>query len=190
MKMTRIGKRFTAVALGAVIVLSVLGCTCFAEAATVEEEKKTADGMEAAFQMALADAGLEERQVTDIEIDLERTIRSERYEIEFETRETRYEYIISEQGEILRKRATDYAEAFLALRKEVDNTGCIGVASALEIALADAGVEESSVQDLKVDLDPGLITLRYAVEFEKAGMEYEYQIDAQTGEIMRTILDD
>ncbi len=63
--------------------------------------KKTM-GKDAALQAALTDAGLTTAQVADIDIELERNLRSAWYEIDFECGRTEYEYKVNAySGEIL-----------------------------------------------------------------------------------------
>ena len=63
-------------------------------------EKKI--GKEAALQAALTDAGLTADQVADIDIELERSLRSAWYEIDFECGRTEYAYKVNAySGEIL-----------------------------------------------------------------------------------------
>ena len=65
-------------------------------------------GKEAALQAALADAGLTRDQVRDVEIDLERGLRSGWYEIDFESGLTEYEYKVDAySGEILSAKTDD-----------------------------------------------------------------------------------
>ena len=55
-----------------------------------------------ALQIALTDAGLTKDQVVDVDIELERNVRSAWYEIDFESGRTEYEYRIDAySGEIL-----------------------------------------------------------------------------------------
>ena len=51
------------------------------------------------------------------------------------------------------------------------------------IALEDAGYTAQEVWDLEVELDRQWSGAYYEVSFEASGKEYEYKIDAQTGEI-------
>lgn len=55
---------------------------------------------------------------------------------------------------------------------------------AKKTAFGDAGVKESEVSALKVELDRDGNTLKYEVDFYHAGTEYEYDIDASTGKII------
>ena len=59
-----------------------------------------------ALQIALTDAGLTKDQVVDVDIELERNVRSAWYEIDFESGRTEYEYRIDAySGEILSGRS-------------------------------------------------------------------------------------
>ena len=62
-------------------------------------------GKDAALQAALEDAGLTAEEVTDVDIELERTVFSAWYEVDFESGRTEYEYRINAgTGEILSAR--------------------------------------------------------------------------------------
>lgn len=56
---------------------------------------------------------------------------------------------------------------------------------ALSIALKDAALSKDQVQDLDVELDRDGGILHYDVDFEKADRDYEYEIHAETGEILK-----
>ncbi|NLC73256.1 MAG: hypothetical protein GX684_05745 [Ruminococcaceae bacterium] len=80
------------------------------------------------------------------------------------------------------------AAAFLAYRHfYLGSTGkYIGAEAAKEIAFKQQGVTEAEVRDLHVDLEKSLIKpTYYEVEFEVGNMEYEYQINAVTGQILK-----
>lgn len=64
------------------------------------------------------------------------------------------------------------------------NSMYIGRDEALRIALNDAGVDASAIRDRDIDFDSGYGSAWYDVDFETAGMEYEYSLDAVTGEIL------
>lgn len=57
---------------------------------------------------------------------------------------------------------------------------------ALAAALADAGLAETEIYDVDVDLDLRRNSSYYEVDFETQSTEYEYDIDAFTGEILRS----
>ena len=74
--------------------------------------------------------------------------------------------------------------------KDVESTGeatasaYIGAEEANRIAFAHAGIEESSVHDLETEIDYEHHSMIYEVEFTSNGKEYEYDIDAMTGNIL------
>lgn len=57
---------------------------------------------------------------------------------------------------------------------------------ARDIALKHAGLTASQVRDLDVELDRDDGVLHYDVDFEASGYDYEYEIDAATGKILRS----
>lgn len=65
-----------------------------------------------------------------------------------------------------------------------NNTKAVGNESAKEIALAHAGFSEADVTMGKVKLDRDDGRSEYEVEFRKDGVKYEYEIDADSGEIV------
>lgn len=54
---------------------------------------------------------------------------------------------------------------------------------AKEIALADAGVAEKDIREFEIELDSDKGVLHYDIEFKYQNYEYDYEIDAQTGDI-------
>lgn len=75
------------------------------------------------------------------------------------------------------------ALAFVLLSMASD--GKIGKQEALAIALSDAGVDVKQLTEKEVDYESELGNKWYEVEFETLnGTEYEYRIDAYSGEIL------
>lgn len=64
------------------------------------------------------------------------------------------------------------------------NNMYIGKDAALQIALNDAGVSAAAVRDRDVEFEHNRGGAWYDVDFETAGMEYSYSLDAATGEIL------
>jgi uncharacterized membrane protein YkoI len=62
----------------------------------------------------------------------------------------------------------------------------IGTAKAKSIALNAAGLTASQVRDFSVELDRENRKMVYEVEFESGRMEYEYEIDAVSGKILKS----
>lgn len=64
------------------------------------------------------------------------------------------------------------------------NTSYIGNKEAFRIALEDAGLTEAQLTDRDVSFEKTKYSAWYDVEFETHSSEYEYAIDAGTGEIL------
>lgn len=60
----------------------------------------------------------------------------------------------------------------------------IGNDAATAAALADAGFAASDVTELQCELDLDDATVHYDVDFKQGGYEYDYDIDATTGQII------
>ena len=58
--------------------------------------------------------------------------------------------------------------------------------AALQTALADAGVNEADTSRIRVTMDRDDGMLVYEVRFDAAEIEYDYEIDAQSGRIIST----
>jgi uncharacterized membrane protein YkoI len=61
----------------------------------------------------------------------------------------------------------------------------IGQEAAITTALAHAGLARAAVHDLKCELDREKGIIIYEVEFESGLYDYEYDIDATTGKILK-----
>ncbi len=55
---------------------------------------------------------------------------------------------------------------------------------AKEAALRHAGLSESQISDVDIDLDRDNGKLIYEVDFNSGNTEYDYDIDAETGEVI------
>lgn len=71
-----------------------------------------------------------------------------------------------------------------------DASAYIGKDKAKAIALEDAGLTEAEVYDLDVDFDYEQGVLVYEVDFELGSVEYDYDIDATSGRILRSHVED
>lgn len=75
-----------------------------------------------------------------------------------------------------------------ASKKAEDNSmnlmAGITAKDAKEAALKHAGLDESQVRDVDVDLDRDNGKLIYEVDFNSGNTEYDYDIDAETGEVI------
>ncbi len=146
--------------------------------------------------IAMTHAGVAEGDYYNYEFgfDIERGIAV--YEVDFKTLENEYEYDINAvTGEIVKDKK-EYnddryeAEAILGKKKtdasaEVSTT-YITPEDAKSIALSDAGVHENNVYDFELDFDTEHGIAVYELDFESMNYEHEYDINAATGEIIKS----
>lgn len=117
--------------------------------------------------------------------------------------------IKSQSGEEFEYKLDAYTGAILESKREVEDGAetpavqpsrpeppaavqDIGYAKAKSIALNHAGVSENEAYDMDIELDDEDGILVYEVEFKSGNMEYDYEINAATGAILKheTELDD
>lgn len=146
-------------------------------------------GEPAAKESALTHAGVAESSTTDVECYLEyEDGKPVCYCVEFKVSKAKYEYEIDlYSGAVL-----NYAvESYDSSSSEKDSaeasasTSYIGESAALAAALKHAGVAETSLTEKHVELDRDGNTMIYQVEFETRGQEYEYEIDAASGTVLK-----
>ena len=66
---------------------------------------------------------------------------------------------------------------------EASQKGYIGKDKATQIAYQDAKVSQPTLKEIELDYEKGVMV--YEIEFIKDGIEYEYDIDAQSGQILK-----
>jgi SagB-type dehydrogenase family enzyme len=64
--------------------------------------------------------------------------------------------------------------------------GYVGRQTAIRAALAHAGLQEREVSRIKCELDRENGVMVYEVEFDCRGFEYDYDIDARTGAVLKS----
>lgn len=135
-------------------------------------------GLEAAKNKALADAGVSAENATFIKAKLDHDDGAPVYELEFITVNAEYEYKIhAATGAVLEKESE-------AIKNADPSKTYIGIEKAKKAAVSHAGLSLSDVRFSKAKLDKDDGMMVYEVEFFANGMEYEYTIDAYTGEIL------
>ena len=145
----------------------------------------TADiGVEKAKEAALSHAGVAESDTVFLIAEADYDDGRKEYEVEFYAGGTEYDYTIdAASGRVLK------FDTELEWYSADDDAGygwqnVIGKQKAQEIALADAGVAAGDALHLivKPDWDDGVRI--YEVEFYTASQEYDYEIHAETGDIL------
>lgn len=158
------------------------------ETLTPTEKAEGLIGEAAAKEKALIHAGVSEKDVTLERIKLDKDNGRFEYEVDFRVGNTEYDYeidaITGEVREADRDREVK-KENGNAVSSKVDTAEEITAEKALEISLAHAGIsKEKAVMDrVETDFEHGKKI--YEVDFYSAGYDYDYDIEAATGKILR-----
>lgn len=105
-------------------------------------------------------------------------LNKNKYEIEFYTDSSEYEYDIDAKTGSILKVEKDYKVS----SESSSSTKLITREQAIQIALSDAGVSRSQITDLDVDADDD----KYEIEFEVDDIDYQYEIDSSNGNIIKS----
>ena len=166
---------------------------------SVEELKDLAEagapampiGKDAAACAAEQYAGTTALDSVTAEIDSELDESPAHYEVELHTAWGEFEYLVDAYtGKVLSGQKDLLATAPVgdATAKPSAPSGAvqdIGHAKAKSIALNHAGVSENEAYDMEIELDDEDGTLVYEVEFKSGNMEYDYEINAASGAILK-----
>ena len=174
-------------------------------------------GMDAARSAAEEYAGTTAMDSVTAEVDPELDESPAHYEVELQTARGEFKYLVdaytgkvlsgqkdllaavSASNETTKPSAQKPASASNETTKPSDQKPApsgtvqdIGYAKAKSIALNHAGLRENQAYDMDIELDDEDGTLIYEVEFKSGNMEYDYEIDAASGAILKheTELDD
>ena len=163
---------------------------------SVEELKDLAEagapampiGMDAARTAAEEYAGMTALDSVTAEVDSELDESPAHYEVELHTAWGEFEYLVDAYtGKVLSGQKDLPATAPVGdeTAKPIAPTGDIGHAKAKSIALNPAGGSESKANDMDTELDDDDVRRIYEVEFKSGNMEYDYEIDASSGAILK-----
>lgn len=144
--------------------------------------------------IALEHAGLKADEVTELraEYDVERA--TPQWEVDFRSGDWEYDYEINAvTGEVLKhKKEYDPVKTTAAAEKPVETTPPetqpkpkkLTADEAKAIALQHAGLTADQVKGLRAEYDMDDGVPEWEVEFFSGGMEYDYEIHAETGKII------
>lgn len=154
---------------------------------TGKASSKAYIGRDAALEAALKHASLSKNDVRNIDIELDYEYGSMVYEVEFEVgTTTEYEYDINAAtGEIVwyEKDSGGNIEQGGSAAEGKDS---VGKDKAVQTALGHADLTSSQVTQLEAKLDRDGGKLVYEIEFRSGNYEYEYEIDASSGSIIKS----
>lgn len=149
-----------------------------------EVNKSLYIGKDKALNIALAKAGLKKSQISGCEVEFECDDGNITYDIEFYCGSAEYEFEIdATTGNIIEYETDGDGYEGSHHKNSADNSGSkyIGRSRAKEIALAKAGLTASQIHDYEIELDDG----EYEIDFKYQNMEYEVDIDAKSGKILK-----
>ena len=168
-------------------ILGILGATVLSGSLMTFAANSSYIGLEKAKSIALKDAGVSGVTFVKAKLDSDDGVRV--YDIEFYKDNVEYDYEIDAITGQIREKDLDIENYTIPQNNnnKLNNTTDIGVEKAKEIALKDAGVSGVTFVKLKLDTEDGVRV--YDIEFYKDNVEYDYEIDAATGQILEKDLD-
>lgn len=162
----------------AVALLAVLGTVTVFAASSIAES--SAIGSDNAKNFAYADAGIDPLSASNVKVEFDFEQGQFVYEVEFAAGNSEYEYWIkAADGTVVKKQV----EIVTPDGSSAVATAEITMDKAKEIALADAGLSYAEVKFTKekLDIEDGFSV--YELDFVADRVEYEYEINAITGDI-------
>jgi uncharacterized membrane protein YkoI len=177
-----IGRKWLAAGVMAVMLAAILPINTLA--ATSGTEQYISDTK--AKAIALEHAGIASKDATILKVRLDYDDGRTVYDIEFYSGSTEYDYEIDAvSGEIYEfDRDIEYYNIPNSSQATTNAGEYIGEAKAKSIALTHAGVAESQATFLKSHLDYDGGRVDYDIEFYVGDTEYDYEIDAVSGNIL------
>lgn len=145
-------------------------------------------GEDKAKEAALSHAGVNESDITNYKIKLDRDDGVYFYEVDFKAGNYEYDYEINAMtGAVIKnEKEADYTAANPGTTaKPSGSETLISEAKAKETALSHAGVKVSDIITYKSELDKDDGLYVYEIEFKAGGYEYDYDINAVTGEVIK-----
>lgn len=125
---------------------------------------------------ALSAAGLTEDQVQNLFIERDWDDGRIQYEVKFQANGTRYEYEIDgSTGSVLKgeNKATAASGSFISADE------------ALAKALSHTGLDQSAIRELEMDSELDDDVPHYSIDFKSGNLEYEYEISATDGSVLK-----
>ena len=169
-------KRLKLATIITIISISLMGCS------NSEVSNNKTVTIDEAKEIALKHAGLTSDQVSFVEVESDVDNNIEKYNIEFYHGDKEYDYEInSANGEIIKY---DYDMENNKNENNLSSVVNISEEQAKEIALKHAEVTSDKISFVKVEMDVGNGTQKYDIEFYYNNVEYSYEIDANTGDIL------
>ena len=143
----------------------------------------TSEGLseEEAKSIALTDAGVKEEEISNIRIEKDSDDGVAVYDVDFYVGSKEYDYEIDTATGDIRSHDFDIENDFLN-EQQSSGSGLLSEEDASKIVLAK--VEGATEQNLRIHLDRDDGQDIYEGEIRYNGMEYEFELNAKTGDIL------
>ena len=202
-------KKIAAFVICVILIAGAVGFATLKVGANVNANKTI--GMDKGVAIALADAGFKAEEVADLKAHYDSEDGVAVYEVDFTANGFEYDYSVKASDGTILESQREKIKASETVDKSTDkadgtssatpNSGSgstnesgssstsnpsskyIGVDKAKTIALKDAGLSASSVTFTKAKLDRDDGVAVYEIEFYSGNTEYEYEINATSGQI-------
>lgn len=133
-----------------------------------------------ALQTAMDEIQVKDKDITFLETHCAKYKGKEAFKIVVETaQESHVIWVSAEDGSVLRVTHDEISQD-----PEVSTERKISIDEAKDIALEARGVSASEVSFIRAELDEEDGTAVWEIEFDYNSVEYEYRIDATTGQIL------
>lgn len=152
---------------------------------------------EGALDIAVSDAAVDASLIIEVKTELKTKKDILCYKVKFETENTEYSYLINAlDGSVIEKEVEEEEPKEEKPEKDKsdkdkpdkdnahEETTLITEADALDIAVSDAAVDASLIDEVETDLKKNDGKPYYKVEFETENAEYTYLIDALDGSVI------
>lgn len=140
--------------------------------------------LDEAKTIALSDAGLDEVEVTYTAKGQDYDDGVAVYELDFYADTTEYDYTIQISDGAILEKSTEPFDTAQADTSGITSSSCINVDEAKAIVLNHAELAESDITLRKAMLEKEDGVLVYEFEFYYGNAEYEYTVNAETGDIL------
>lgn len=148
-----------------------------------------------AKEIALKHAKVKEADIRGYEIELDKEISRIIYEISFHAGSFEYDYEINaEDGRIIKsEREAERVQHYLpetttAAPESTTSTSeiLISKAQAKQLVLNHACISENDIRNYRIELDREIHKTTYDIDFYAGEFEYEYEINAKNGNIIKS----
>lgn len=140
--------------------------------------------------IVLKHAGLKETEISRYKNEIDKEINGTFYEIEFNANGYEYDYTVDvNTGKIVHNEKEKDYEPDKVNKTTVSSTPTkepeISKDEAKAIVLKHAGLKEAEISRYTAELDKERNNLVYEIEFDAGKYEYEYEINAENGKIIK-----